>query len=66
MRRRIEHDSARIKAFGWYLGRPPAPEEARRHFAKQAERDPGNLLLYEEALRIFLRTCWQGKLRLSR
>ena len=60
MRKRGEHNTARVKAFAWYLGDPPTPERARCHFAAEARRDPGNLLLYEEALRIFLSTCWQG------
>ena len=61
MRRLGAHKSARVQAFAWYLGDPPPPEQARRHFAEAAKRDPRNLLLYEEALRIFLDTCWQGQ-----
>jgi hypothetical protein len=51
------HDRARREAFGWYMGDPPSPDEARRHFFDLARRDPGNRALYEEALRIFLSTC---------
>jgi hypothetical protein len=55
------HKRARREAFEWYLGAPPSPDEARRHFVEKARRDPRNLLLYEEALRIFIGTCWKFK-----
>jgi len=57
----VQHKRARHEAFEWYLGAPPPPEEARRHFVEKARRDPRNLLLYEEALRIFIGTCWKFK-----
>lgn len=57
----IQHKRARVEAFDWYLGAPPRPEDARRHFMEKAKRDPRNLLLYEEALRIFIGTCWKFK-----
>lgn len=53
-----EHEKARREAFGWYSGAPPSPEAARQHFAGKAKRDPANLVLYAEALGIFLATCW--------
>lgn len=55
------HKRTRVEAFEWYLGRPPSPEVARRHFVEKAKKDPQNLLLYEEALRLFIATCWRMK-----
>ena len=52
--RRAHHE-----AFGWYHGTPPSVDEARRHFASKAERDPAQGALYAEALNIFLATCWK-------
>lgn len=52
-----QHERARREAFGWYVGDPPAPEEARRHFIARARQHPENFGLYDEALRIYLATC---------
>jgi hypothetical protein len=52
-----QHDRARREAFGWYIGDPPSPDAARRHFFDLARRHPDKRELYEEALRIFLATC---------
>lgn len=52
-----QHERARREAFGWYIGDPPSPDEARRHFGEQAKRHPERYALYDEALRIFLATC---------
>ena len=53
------HANARQEAFSWYLGTPPSPDDARRHFASMAIRDPGHRALYAEALDIFLAQCWK-------
>jgi len=57
--RHVQHASARQEAFCWYHGTPPTPDEARRHFASKAVRDPSRRSLYAEALNIFLATCWK-------
>jgi hypothetical protein len=54
-----KHANARHEAFSWYQGTPPSVDEARRHFASKAERDPARRALYAEALDIFLATCWK-------
>ncbi|HET7096601.1 MAG TPA: hypothetical protein VFJ68_04370 [Casimicrobiaceae bacterium] len=54
----VRHASAREEAFGWYLGPPPSPDEARQHFALRAKRDPANAARYAEALEVFLAMCW--------
>lgn len=54
-----QHARARREAFGWYNNAPPAPEDALRHFIDKAKRDPANRAIYEEALHIFLGTCWK-------
>jgi len=59
MPRYPEHAAARHEAFGWYLGTPPSVDDARRHFASKAVRDPAHRKLYAEALNIFLGTCWK-------
>jgi hypothetical protein len=56
--RYVQHATARQEAFCWYLDIPPSPEEARRHFASKAIRDPSRRAFYAEALDIFLATCW--------
>jgi hypothetical protein len=56
-----QHEKARLEAFQWYLGEPPTPDVARRHFVEKAKRDPAKRWLYEEALRIFIGTCWKAK-----
>ena len=50
---------AHHEAFGWYRGTPPSADEAVRHFASKAVDDPEHRALYEEALKIFLDTCWK-------
>ena len=52
-----QHEKARREAFGWYVGDPPSPDEARRHFISRAKQHPENYDLYDEALRIYLATC---------
>ena len=52
-----QHDKARREAFGWYVGDPPSPEEARRHFVSRARLHPEDYALYDEALKIYLATC---------
>lgn len=53
------HANAGQEAFSWYNGAPPSIDEARRHFASRALRDPANRALKAEALVIFLATCWK-------
>jgi hypothetical protein len=52
-----QHEKARREAFGWYVGDPPSPDEARRHFMSRARLHPEDYELYDEALRIYLATC---------
>jgi hypothetical protein len=56
---RRETARVRHEAFSWYRGAPPSQDDARRHFAEKAKRDPQNLAVYEAALRLFLSTCWK-------
>jgi hypothetical protein len=51
------HARARREAFGWYIGEPPSPDEARQHFSALAQQHPESASLYAEALRIYLATC---------
>jgi hypothetical protein len=51
------HEKARREAFSWYVGDPPSPDEARRHFISRARQHPEDYALYDEALRIYLATC---------
>jgi hypothetical protein len=55
------HKRTRTEAFGWYLGTPPPPEAAERHFKLKARNDPLNRSLYEQACRLFIATCWRMK-----
>src|SRR5512134_3857007 len=34
------HEKARREAFSWYVGDPPSPDEARRHFISRARQHP--------------------------
>jgi hypothetical protein len=54
----VRHASAREEAFSWYLGHPPSPDDARRHFELKARHDPAHGARYAEALEIFLAQCW--------
>lgn len=57
LERSAHHERARREAFGWYIGDPPTPDDARRHFAARAQQHPEHAALYDEALRIYLATC---------
>jgi len=61
MLHRPEYEKARGEAFGWYVGAPPSANEAWQHFTEKVSRDPANAHIYDEALRIFLATCWPGQ-----
>ena len=54
-----QHAKARREAFGWYEKEPPLPGVAHSHFVAKARHDPANRAIYEEALEIFLGTCWK-------
>jgi hypothetical protein len=56
-----QHAKARREAFGWYHAEPPSPEVAHSHFLAKAKHDPANRSIYEEALDIFLGTCWKTR-----